>query len=128
MRFYYPCYPAEFEIPDDWWAEAGMSGFRPASASYLSSDPAAQIILLREIEPPFRFPEHRKDFGGFDRGRLVSILSGFAAGAAIEPVPLLALPTPEFQPAPFRYRPRDGFHRFYASVAAGFNSLPGIAL
>jgi len=128
MRFPYPCYPAEFEIPDEWWTEAGMSGFRPDSASYLSSDAAAQIIQLRDIEPPFRFPEHPKDFRGFDRGRLVRILSGFVAGCAIEPVPLLALPAPEFQPAPFRYRLRDGFHRFYASVAAGFGSLPGIAL
>jgi hypothetical protein len=126
MRIPYPCYPAEFEIPDDWWVEAGMPGFRPASASYLSSDPAAQVIRLRDIEPPFRFPEHAKDFQGFDRERLVRILSGFVAGAAIEPVPLLALPEVEFQPWPFRYRPRDGFHRFYAAVAAGFGSLPGI--
>lgn len=128
MRFSFPCYPAEFEIPDDWWAEAGMPGFRPTSASYFPSDRAAQIIRLREIEPPFRFPEHPKDFGGFDRRRLVRILSGFIAGAAIDPVPLLTLPAPEFQPAPFRYRPRDGFHRFYASVAAGFGSLPEIVL
>lgn len=125
MRFPYPYYPAEFEIPDDWWTEAGMSGFAPASASYLSSDPAAQIIRLREIEPPSRLPEHSKDFHGFDRRRLMRILSGFVAGAAIAPVSLLALPALEFQPAHFRYRPCDGFHRFHASVAAGFGSLPG---
>jgi hypothetical protein len=27
MRFPLPLFPAEFEIPDEWWAEAGMVGF-----------------------------------------------------------------------------------------------------
>ncbi len=126
MRFFYPLFPAEFEIPDDWWNEAGMSGFKPAGPSYASSDLAAQIIPLREIEPPFRFPEHPKDFRGFDRTRLVRVLSGFVAGAAIEPVALAELLLQsEFSPLPFRYRVRDGVHRFYASVAAGYTCLPG---
>ncbi len=125
MRFSYPLLPAEFEIPDDWWNEAGMNGFTPAGPSYASCDLATQIIPLREIEPPFRFPEHPKDFRGFDRTRLVLVLSGFVAGATIEPVPLAALPQPEFPPLPFCYRVLDGVHRFYASVAAGYACLPG---
>ncbi len=40
--------------------------------------------------------------------------------AAIEPVPLLALPIYEFGPNTFRFRVGDGFHRFYASIIAGF--------
>ena len=125
MRFPYPVFPAEFEIPDDWWREAGMAGFTPAGPSYLSSGQAVPIIQLREIEPPFRYPEHPKDFRGFDRSRLVRLLSGFVTGAAIEPVPLRVLPETEFSHAPFRYRVRDGYHRFYASVAAGYTCLPG---
>lgn len=27
MRFPYPLLPAEFEIPDEWWTEAGMTAF-----------------------------------------------------------------------------------------------------
>jgi hypothetical protein len=30
----------------------------------------------------------------------------------------------EFPPASYAYRVRDGVHRFYASVAAGFTHLP----
>ena len=56
MRFAYPNLPAEFEIPDDWWTEAGMTGFAPSARSYLSTDAMARAIPLRDIEPPFRFP------------------------------------------------------------------------
>jgi hypothetical protein len=125
MRFPYPRFPAEFEIPDDWWAEAGMRGFAPTTTSYLSTDPVAHLVPLRDIEPPFRFREYPHDFGGFERARMVRILSGFVAGADIEAVPLIKLPMPDAPQAPFHYRVYNGFHRFYASVAAGFACLPG---
>jgi len=126
MRFSCLRYPAEFQIPDDWWNDAGMYGFIPHDMSYVSLDPAVQMIRLCEIEPPFRCPKYPMDFAGFDRERLVKILSGFVAGDSIPPVPLFALVAREFQPTPFRYRIGNGFHRFYASVAAGFSSLPAI--
>jgi hypothetical protein len=40
----------------------------------------------------------------------------------MEPVPLLKLPAP----APYAYRVRDGYHRFFASIAAGFECLPAV--
>ena len=27
MRFPFPRFPADFELPDEWWSEAGMPGF-----------------------------------------------------------------------------------------------------
>jgi hypothetical protein len=45
--------------------------------------------------------------------------SGIVAAAEIEPVPLLELPVYEFGPNTYRYRVRNGFHRFYASVVVG---------
>jgi len=125
MRFSFPCLPAEFEIPDEWLAEAGMTGFRPSAPAYRSTDAGARAIPLRDIEPPFRYPESPLDFRGFDRARMVRILSGFVDGDDIEPVPLMVLPQPEYLRAPFCYRVRNGFHRFYASVAAGFECLSG---
>lgn len=116
-------FPADFEIPDDCWIQAGMQGFRPLGRAYCACA-AATPIPLREIEPPFRLPEYPLDRGGFDRARLISLLSGIAAGADIQPVPVIELVRCEFPPAPFRYRVRDGMHRFYASVAAGFECLP----
>lgn len=123
MRFPFPLLPAEFEIPDDWWAESGMVGFVPASSSY-RSQPDAKLVRLRDIEPPFRFPEYPIDFHGFCRQRMIRILSGFAADAEIEPVPVAVYPPVDIPPAAFQYRVGNGLHRFYASVAAGFEYLP----
>ncbi len=124
MRFPYPLLPAEFEIPDDWWTEAGMTAFTLAEDTYRSSG-GAQPIALREIEPPFRSGGCPKDFGGFDRKRLVAVLRGIAGGDEIPPVQLRALkPLNDWHRLPFTYQVDDGFHRFYASVAAGFEFLP----
>ncbi|MGB5084273.1 MAG: hypothetical protein WBO09_06615 [Methylocystis silviterrae] len=124
MRFPYPLFPAEFEIPDEWWTEAGMTAFMFAGAAYRSSG-GAQPIALREIEPPFRSVGCPKDFGGFERERLVAVLRGIAGGDEIPPVQLRALkPLNDWHRLPFPYQVYDGFHRFYASVAAGFEFLP----
>jgi hypothetical protein len=124
MRFPMPNYPCEVEIPDAWLADAGMGGFTRSAAAFRSVR-SAVLVPLQEIVPPPRFPTAPKDWHGFDRERLVSLLKGIAAGAEIEPVPLLELPGHDIWPPPYRYRVRDGFHRFYASIAAGFECLPG---
>ena len=127
MRFAYPCFPAEFEIPDAWWIEAGMLGFMPKSNGYRSAI-GTQTIPVRDIEPPFRNSEVPMDFCGFDRIRLVRIFKGFVAGDEIEAVSVLILPPiPDISKPPFKYRVVDGLHRFYASVAAGFKHLPADA-
>ena len=123
MRFFFPLLPAEFEVPDEWWSEAGMVGFTPRARSYRSAL-TANLIPLREIEPPFRFPEYPLDWRGFSRDRLIAILSGIAADAEIDPVPVIEVPPTDVPPAVFRYRVHNGLHRFYASVAAGFECLP----
>jgi hypothetical protein len=122
MRFRFPLLPAEFEIPDSWWADAGMTAFCPGAPTYRST-PDAIAVPLREIEPPFRYPEVMRDWRGFDRERLVRILGGIATDAEMEPVPVLELPPTDLE-GPFRYRVCNGLHRFYASVAAGFECLP----
>jgi hypothetical protein len=104
MRYPMPNYPCDFEIPDDWLAAAGMYSFARSASAYRSTA-AAALVPLQTIVPPPRFPTASKDWHGFDRIRLVSILKGIAIGAEIE---------------------RDGFHRFYASIAAGFSSLPAV--
>ena len=126
MRFRFPLFPAEFEIPDDWWREAGMNDFTLRGAAYRSRADAT-LILLRDIEPPFRLPEHALDFHGFRKDKMLPVLTGLAANAEIDPVPLLDLPLLDWPIAgPFRYRVQDGVHRFYASIAAGFESLPAV--
>jgi hypothetical protein len=123
MRFPLLFLPCEFEIPDDWWTAAGMEGFTPSGRAYHSTA-VATPVPLREIEPPLRSPEQPLDWHGFHRARLISLLKGIAAGAEIEPVVLRGLPPADWPP--FRYSVRDGYHRFYASVAAGFECLPAV--
>jgi len=125
MRFAFPRLPAEFEIPDDWWNDAGITGFMPSVPAYRSTAAVTHTIPLLDIEPPFRFPEYPKDFRGFERDRLIRILKGFVADDEIEPVRILILPAlADISRPPFKYRVLDGVHRFYASVAAGFEHLP----
>jgi hypothetical protein len=121
MRFPMPNFPCDFELPQDWLAEAGMGGFTAPAAAYRST-PAAVPIPLATIEPPYR--RVTKDWHGFDRARMISVLKGIVAGVEIEPVPLFTLPVTDFPITPYRYRVLNGFHRFYASIAAGFESLP----
>ena len=89
MRFPFPCFPAEFELPDDWLAEAGFVGFKPRAEAFRSTETATHAIPLRDIEPPFRYPEHPKDFRGFDRARMIKILAGIvdqlADGMVLKP-------------------------------------------
>jgi hypothetical protein len=125
MRYQMPNFPCEFEIPDAWLAEAGIQGFAPSAPAFRSSADAV-LIPLAQIEPPVRFAAYPKDWRGFSRERMVRILKWFVTGAEIEAVPLLRVSSAdEITPPQFQYRVRDGYHRFYASVAGGFERLPG---
>jgi hypothetical protein len=126
MRYPMPNYPCEFEIPDAWLTEAGLDRFTRTAPAYCSTASAVPVPL-RKIEPPYRTPSTQKDWRGFDHERLVRVLNWMVTGAEIEPVPLLKLPSSELRShAPYGYRVLDGFHRFYASIAAGFECLPGV--
>jgi hypothetical protein len=123
MQVPMPSYPCEFEIPDDWIAEAGFKGFRAKRPAYLSTS-NAELIPLDLVEPLFRSIEHPLDFHGFNRERFVSVLKGFVADDVIPAVPAIHLPVREFCAGTFRYRACNGVHRYYASIAAGFSMLP----
>jgi hypothetical protein len=130
MRFSLPHFPFEVEIPDTWFTEADLDSFT-ASAPSFRSTPDATPVPLREIEPPLRARTSPNDWHGFDRKRMISILQGIATDAEIKALPLIALPELDHRlvGTPYRYRTygyriQDGFHRFYASVAVGFECLP----
>jgi hypothetical protein len=75
VRFAFPRHPAEFEIPDDWWAAAGMSDFTSLRSAYNSA--SGEPIQLVHIEPPFRPRNVHPTSNGFNRERL-----------ALEPFPV----------------------------------------
>jgi hypothetical protein len=124
LRFPMPNFPCDFELPDEWWAEAGMVGFHPTTQAYRSRQ-AACVVPLTQVEPPYRRPDVSKDWRGFDKARMIAVLHGILVGDEMPAIPLQAISDGhEFPPAPYVYRVRNGVHRFYASVAAGFTRLP----
>jgi hypothetical protein len=127
MRYAMPSFPCEFEIPDDWLIDAGAVGFIPTTTAYRSSSDAV-LVPLAVIEPPYRLLTVTKDWRGFDRTRFISVLKGIVTAAEIEPVPLLELPVFEFAPNTYRFRVRNGFHRFYASIVARFECLAAVVV
>jgi hypothetical protein len=124
MRAPMPNYPCEFEIPDEWWVAAGMADFTPGQPAYRST-PGSRLVPLREIEPPHLDLSKPRDWCGFDRVRMLRILSGLKEDAEMRPVVLLESVVDDVPSCKsYTYRALDGYHRFYASIAAGFQFLP----
>lgn len=113
-------FPLTFEIPDEWWAKSGMSNFRPSRKAFRSSLNTV-IVKISDVEPVRRGPGVR----WFDEKRMMKILTGFVNDEEIDPIEVHDgnhLP----QPIKHQYKLYDGFHRFYASAASGFESIPVI--
>lgn len=124
MRYQTPNFPCDFEIPDDWLAACGITSFTHKGHAYCSRAEAV-LVGLGEVTPPPRLRSSAKDWRGFERTRLLNVLKAIVAGEIIDPVPLIRLPEPDPSvQLPYRYVVRDGFHRFYASIIAGFSHLP----
>lgn len=124
MRYVMPNFPCDFEIPDDWIAESGIGAFRPGEPSYRPASDA-RVVSLSEIVPPSRGRDCHNDWHGFDRKRLVDVLRGITTRDKIAPVPVIELPKSDhLLRLSHQYFVRDGFHRYYGSIMAGFSYLP----
>jgi len=129
MRFQMPLFPCEFELPDDWIAEAGWLDdggrrvFQPDQPAFLSTSDA-RLIDLSLVEPLGRGRGQEKDFRGLDRERMVRILRGFLEGDVIEAPEAVMLPELEVCRGLYRCRICNGVHRYFASIAAGYAMIP----
>lgn len=121
-----PHFPCEFEIPDDWIAEAGATGFEPIRPAYRTAAPATEVGLT-EIEPPPRLVGHPLSWRGLDRTRFVSILTGMVRDAAIEPVPVVTMPFTDLVRSPYQIRVMNGVHRFSHPSRWGTHTCQWIA-
>lgn len=120
MLFTYPQTPAQFEIPDSWWRKAGMINFTPSGPFYRTATPECHIVALVKIKPILQSERPALDFRGFRQEALVRILAWMAEDSEIPAVVLRK----SVRSSSFNFELHGGFHRFHASVAAGFGFIP----
>lgn len=121
MNFRTPRGDGEFEIPDGWWEFARPERERDEHETYFPHSSRAKnvhIVKLSEIEPPTR------DAGEiwFRKYKLVPVLLSFQSPECeLPPIELTTL-----NGSVYNYKVHNGFHRYYASVAVGYEFLPAI--
>lgn len=96
-----------------------MAGFHSKRSAYRASsapDWPTIIIPVSEVQPPAR----NEGIRWFDEDRMLRVLKGICSDDVLPPI---EVDEPQGHSS-HRYRLRDGFHRFYASIAAGFSCLP----
>jgi len=109
-----------FEIPDEWWHFAEMQRFS-AQMDYFPHQPTdkatIQIIEIDKVQPP------RRSSGvvEFKRYKLMPVLFAFASPECALPPIEVVVASPNL---PYAFKVKNGFHRFYASCAAGYRYLP----
>jgi len=118
MQFTTPRGDVTFEIPDHWWEFAELPTFERASDSYLPKHgDGVDIVPLVDIRP------FRRDVatGGFRKYKIMPILFGLkSAEPTLPPVHLFRSDASDEYP----FQLQNGFHRFYASIAVGYSSVP----
>ena len=112
--------PFEFEIKDKWWLEADMHNFTRLGNSYKSlENKSLKIIPIKDIQPRRRTKP--VGYKGFVKQRMLYILKGFRNNESIPPIEVIKIDNSDYL-----YELHDGFHRFYASVAAEYTEIPAI--
>ncbi|MGX9966044.1 hypothetical protein ACVFYP_22150 [Roseomonas sp. F4] len=130
MIFRLPHNPLCFEIPDEWWDSAAMNEFASPRTAYLPKPDehrrTTTFLPLSTIRPPIRGLGAPLDFRGLDRARFVDVLKGFATNTPLPPIEVLAIPEGCGGNSGAAWTVYNGYHRFYASCAAGFTEIPAI--
>jgi len=124
MRFIVPSTELTFDIPDDWWSFAEMQCFRPQAPSYclpitaFSDRVDIEIVQISQIAPPL---ERVAIAPALTKARIVPILLALRADRELPPVQIERIHDNDY-----KFRLVHGFHRYCASIAAGFPAIPGV--
>jgi hypothetical protein len=117
-HFRIPLTTTEFEIPDEWWAFAEMNKFTLDGVRHYPASRGSdwKPVSIDEVEPP-------KRNGGiepFKKYKLMPVLFAFQSPECeLPPVEVC-----EASEGPYRFKVRNGYHRYYASLAVGYRKLP----
>ena len=119
MKFKTPRTGIEFEISDEWWSFSEMDKFKLNGARfylYTRSVENAEAVDISEIEPPTR----NKNIPPFKKYKLVPVLMAFTSPECeLPPVEVVENNSNEY-----RFKVKNGYHRYYASVAVGYPMFP----
>ena len=125
MRFRIPGTDLTFDIPDDCWSFAEMQDFHPEhSRSYCLPIEASsgrvdiEIVQISDIAPP---RERLATAPVLTKTRIAPILLALRANRELRPVQIERTPQDGY-----KFRLAHGFHRYCASIAAGFTAIPGV--
>jgi hypothetical protein len=120
-----------YDLPDDWWIEAGMPEFVRRDDCYKSGEsPWSGLTIAKvpvaEVEPLQRHGTHGVFNDNPDSGSahdcVANILRGLRADSAIPPIEVVRLPAG----SKHTFRLFHGAHRFYCAIAASFSYVPAV--
>ena len=119
MHYRHPTEKIEFDIPDSWLVAAGVWRFAPTGQAFVAtSNPKWPTVLvpINGIEVP------KRDAGvvGLHEDRAISLMRAFSEGNPVPPIE--AHRSPALSCA--RLSVRDGYHRYFTSIALGFAMIP----
>ena len=121
MWFETPEADVRFEIPDDWWHFAEMDRFFPNGGGFypytLTCVHEIEVVPLSDIEPPIR----ASGVPPFKKYKLVPVLFAFSSPECALPPVEVSVPASSER---YHFKVLNGYHRYYASVAAGYTKLP----
>lgn len=104
------------EIPKEWLIESDLLDFVPISKAYTSA--SSELISITNIRPPKR----NEGVATFEKNRMEKIFKAIKDRAELPPIKIHEAPND--RRSEFQYEVRDGFHRFYVSIALGYSHIP----
>jgi hypothetical protein len=122
MKFNTPTPGIPFEIPDEWWGFAEMEAFKLDGARFyhyreVAPDLEVDAVPLTDVEPPLR----NAGVPPFKKYKMVPVLFAFTSPECkLPPIKVEAVEPP----SRYRFKVRDGYHRYYASAAVGYPLIP----
>jgi hypothetical protein len=118
------------KLPEEWWIAAGMPNFIRSASAYRCDHAAAGgrrmcLIPIVDIGPIQRNPSvpvfNANSWEGISaRERVERIFHAFAANATLPPIELTK------QAGRYPFDLRDGVHRLFCSIAAGYTEIPAV--
>ncbi len=92
-----------------------MENFVPSSDHYTTKQSScSEIVAVEEVEPPLR------EKGFRNRQSVIEVLTQMRTGEELDPIEVLSREKTRTE----KYRVKNGFHRFYLSIAIGYPKLP----